>query len=69
MALLGAIDPVAGTQPLAILQSTDIVDPGMSIVDEGLIDSTVVNNESAIMRIQPVPDKPQKTVLLYRWKG
>ena len=80
MALLGAIDPVAGAQSLAILQTTDtvpitatlpadIVDPGVSIVDGELIDSKVIDNESAAMLIQQVPDKPQRAVLLYRWKG
>ena len=63
MTLLGAINPVATISPPDSLQieslPTDITDSDVPSVD----------NELTVLNIQSPTDRPQKAVLVYRWKG
>jgi len=74
LALLGILDPIVSLQPTDTVQITDtlpadIADPRVLIVDGELIGSTLLDSESAVSGILPPPEKAQRTVLLYRWKG
>lgn len=79
LALLGAINP-EGSMPIidtmkmsAVLQSGSLpegIANSEEPVDNGLSSSSKqVGNKSTVLGAQVLPDKPQNTVLLYRWKG
>ncbi|OUS04636.1 hypothetical protein A9Q81_05815 [Gammaproteobacteria bacterium 42_54_T18] len=74
LALLGAINPVASILTTDTLRITDTLplgaaDPEVLIIDGELIDNRIADSESTVLESQPSPNKPQRTVLLYRWKG
>ncbi len=74
LALLDVVAPIVSLQPTDTVQitdtlPTDIADPRVLIVDGELIGSGLLDSESAAPEILPAPETPQRTVLLYRWKG
>ncbi len=68
LALLGAMNPVAITPPPGNVQIGTLK---IDSLPRGNVSSetSVVDSEPTVLNVQSLTDKPQKTVLLYRWKG